>query len=87
VFSEVYYAGGWNAFIDGQKADYAKVDYALRGMSLPAGKHTVEFRFEPKSYTIGRSISIASNILVLLAIVAAIFFYFRKDDKPDAHVL
>jgi uncharacterized membrane protein YfhO len=87
VFSEVYYKSGWNDFVDGQKTDYAKVDYVLRGMYLPAGKHTIEFKFEPKSFTIGRSISIWSNILVFLAIAAAIFFYFKQKDKPDAHVL
>jgi hypothetical protein len=87
AFSEVYYKSGWNAFVDGQKTDYAKVDYVLRGMYLPAGKHTIEFKFEPKSFTIGRSISIWSNILVFLAIAAAIFFYFKQKDKPDAHVL
>lgn len=71
VFSEVYYKSGWNAFLDAKKVDYAKVDYVLRGMYLPAGKHAIEFRFEPKSFAIGRMISIWCNSLVLLAVVAA----------------
>ncbi len=87
VFSEVYYKSGWNAFIDGQKADYVKVNYVLRGMVLPAGKHTIEFRFEPGSVSTGRMITIISNILVMLAIAAALYFYFRNRNKPDAHVL
>ena len=36
-------------------APYCKVDYVLRGMSVPAGDHTIEFRFEPKSYIIGNT--------------------------------
>ena len=45
VFSEIYYDKGWNSFIDGNPAPYCKVDYVLRGMSVPAGDHTIEFRF------------------------------------------
>ena len=78
VFSEVYYPEGWNAFIDGNKADYVKTNYVLRGMYLPAGDHQVEFRFEPKSFTIGRMITIWSNILVILSGIAAIVFYVRR---------
>ena len=66
VFSEVYYPLGWNVFIDGKKADYLKTDYVLRGMYIPAGDHKIEFRFEPKSFTTGRMISIIANILVVL---------------------
>jgi hypothetical protein len=88
VLSEVYYPLGWDAFIDGKKADYVKTDYVLRGMFVPAGDHEIEFRFEPKSYYTGRTITIIANILVFLALIAAIVFYAtRKKGKPDAHVL
>lgn len=87
VFSEVYYPEGWNVFIDGTKADYVKTDYVLRGMYIPAGNHEIEWRFEPKSFTIGRMISIISNILVALLLIATIIFYAMKKEKPDAHLL
>ncbi len=87
MLSEVYYPLGWNAFIDGQKADYVKTDYVLRGMYVPAGDHQIEFRFEPKSFTIGRTITIIANIAVMIAILLAILFYTRKENKPDAHLL
>jgi len=88
VLSEVYYPLGWNAFIDGKKADYVKTDYVLRGMFVPAGDHEIEFRFEPKSYYTGRTITIIANILVFLALIAALVFYStRKKEKPNAHVL
>lgn len=85
VFSEVYYPLGWDAFIDGQKADYVKTDYVLRGMYIPAGDHEIEFRFEPKSYSIGRTISIIANLLVMLVLIGAITFYVTK--KPGTKVL
>lgn len=87
VLSEVYYPLGWNAFIDGKKTDYVKTDYMLRGMYVPAGDHEIEFRFEPKSYTTGRMITIIANLLVMLALLAAIVVYIRRKPKPDAHLL
>ncbi len=78
VLSEVYYNAGWDAFIDGQKADYAKVNYVLRGLYVPAGKHRIEFRFEPTSFSTGRTITIWSTILIYLLVIASIVLYFRK---------
>lgn len=82
VFSEVYYNKGWNVFVDGKPADYAKVNYVLRGMFLTAGKHDIEFRFEPKSYTTGRMISIWSNILIILTLIVAIYFSTKQKIQP-----
>ena len=87
VFSEVYYPAGWNAYIDGNKAEYVKTNYVLRGMYVPAGNHEIEFRFEPKSFTIGRTITIIANILVFLSMITAAVFYFKRSRKPDAHLL
>lgn len=87
VFSEIYYPRGWNVYVDGKKSDYFKTDYALRGMYLPAGNHKIEFRFEPESFTIGRTITIIGTLLVFLICLAAIIFYIRKKPRPNAHVL
>ncbi len=69
VFSEIYYDKGWNAYIDDEPVDHFRVNYVLRGMVIPAGEHTVEFKFEPKSYYTGNKISLASSLLMLLAVV------------------
>ena len=71
VFSEIYYDKGWNAFVDGRKADYLRVDYLLRGMSVPAGDHTIEFRFEPRSFAIGERLSVWSSVVIYLLLIAA----------------
>lgn len=47
VFSEIYYPHGWQAYIDGQPVDHFRVNYILRALDIPAGKHTVCFEFHP----------------------------------------
>ncbi len=77
VFSEIYYPEGWKATIDGKPAKIVQVDYILRGLAVPPGRHKIVMVFEPKPYTIGYKIAFASSvilvIIVLLAIVLAVF--------------
>lgn len=81
VFSEIYYAKGWDAFIDGKEVPHFRVNYILRGMVLPAGDHTVEFKFHPKSYYTGNTVSLASSILLILAVAGYAFSEYRKKPK------
>lgn len=81
VFSEVYYAGGWKAFIDGKETPIAKVNYILRGIAVPAGKHAIEFRFEPSSYYKGKKITSVATIAMLLLLVAALLAEWRNRKK------
>ncbi len=78
VFSEVYYDGGWKAFIDGKEAPVVKVNYVLRGLQLPAGVHKIQFRFEPQDYYLGRKLTTIFTVLLLILIAAAIFFEWRN---------
>ena len=77
VFSEIYYPKGWKSFIDGKETPHIQVDYVLRGLVIPAGKHQVEFKFEPSSYYLGNKVSLASSILLLLAIGGYLFYSFK----------
>lgn len=78
VFSEIYYADGWNAYLDGELSPHYRVNYVLRGMRIPAGKHTIEFKFEPKVIQQGKMISMGSYLL-LLFIPLGWFFYEKKN--------
>ncbi|UAB75240.1 YfhO family protein [Mesoflavibacter sp. SCSIO 43206] len=82
VFSEMYYANGWNAYIDGNLKPHYKVNYALRGLQIPKGKHTVEFKFEPKVVKSGSQIALTSSVILFLLIIGGLFYLF-KTNKPE----
>lgn len=78
VFSEIYYSKGWKVTIDGEKVDYARTNYILRGLEIPSGDHTIVFSFEPESYAIGNNISLASSILLLLLCLGIFGFEIKN---------
>jgi hypothetical protein len=65
VLSENYYPG-WRAYVDGRAAETLRVDYNLRGVSLPSGEHVVEFVYRPKSVLAGFLISLLVSAALLL---------------------
>ncbi|MBI3883614.1 MAG: YfhO family protein [Sphingobacteriales bacterium] len=83
VFSEMYYSKGWDAYIDGKLTDYAKVDYALRGLAIPAGKHTIEFKFESKLLNLGEKIANYAAIFSLLFIVISLFMIWKNNRNSN----
>ena len=78
VFSEVYYPDGWNAYLDGKKVEYAKADYVLRGLTVPAGKHAIKFVFEPTIYKKGLTISYIGSFFIALFVLGGLFMNWRE---------
>ena len=78
VFSEIYYPDGWQATIDGQAAELGRADYILRTMYVPAGKHTIEMRFDPKSLHVTESIAYGALALLVIGIIAAVLIARKK---------
>lgn len=78
VFSEMYYQNGWKATIDGKEAQILNVNYVLRGLKVPSGKHTIEFKFEPEVVKTGSTIALMSSIGMLLLIGAGVYFERKK---------
>lgn len=81
VFSEVYYSKGWQAYIDGKPVDHLKANYVLRAMPVPAGEHTIEFRFDPQSHKIGSTVTIICSALMLLLLAFGLFKAWKGKDQ------
>lgn len=73
VTSDVFYPG-WSASVDGHPASLVRADYALRGVAVPAGEHTVRFEFRPRSFYQGAAIS----AVTLLLLAATVWFASRR---------
>lgn len=75
VFSEIYYGPnkGWQAYIDGKPVEHIRVNYLLRGMRLPSGKHKVTFEFRPDAYFTGEKVSLVCSISLLGLLLLAGF--------------
>ena len=80
VFSEIFYDKGWTAYVDGVQTPYFRADYLLRAIELPAGCHTVEWRFRAPHWGTVEGVTGFCSAAILLAIVglAAVGWYKRK---------
>ncbi|MFB9053764.1 YfhO family protein [Formosa undariae] len=84
VFSEIYYSEGWNAYIDNALVPHERVNYILRGLDIPAGNHTIEFKFEPAVVKKGSTIALASSVVLGILILLGLFFGFKnRSTKVD----
>ena len=87
VFSEIYYEGGnedWKTYLDGEQVDHIRVNYLLRGMRVPEGKHTIEFKFHPRSYYLGEKISLVLSIILFAVLITTLVLQFKYAKGQDA---
>jgi len=81
VFSEMYYEKGWKANIDGKDTGIFRVDYTLRGLQIPSGKHMIEFKFEPQVIQTGSTITLISSLGMLLLLIGGIYVERKKKEN------
>ncbi|HNT22672.1 MAG TPA: YfhO family protein, partial [Saprospiraceae bacterium] len=77
---------GWQAYVDGQPADHIRVNYVFRGMKIPSGNHTIEFKFIPVKVL--RSIKLGfwlNNLagLLLLGLCGWLFYSWYKTEASS----
>ena len=77
VFSEIYYPSGWEVFVDGEKSNFFDVNYLLRGMLIPKGKHKIDFYFSPKIVNTGINIRIIT-IIITFSLIAYMLYRENK---------
>ena len=77
VFSEIYYPSGWKVFIDGEKSNFFDINYLLRGMLIPEGKHEIDFFFSPEIVKTGINIRIIT-IIITFSLIAYMLYRENK---------
>ena len=77
VFSEIYYPSGWKVFIDGERSNFFDINYLLRGMIIPEGKHEIEFFFSPEIVKTGINIRIIT-IIITFSLIAYMLYRENK---------
>jgi len=78
VFSEIWFPWGWKATVDGEAAPLARVNYLLRAMHIPAGRHEIVMTFDPDSVRVTSAVAYTSVVLIYLLALAALFVEYRR---------
>ena len=81
VFSEIYDADGWTAEIDGRPARPLRADYILRALELPAGRHTVEWRYRAPHWALAEGITLLFSLATLAAFVITLIYSIRNERR------
>ena len=86
VFSEIYYRGDtdWKVTIDGKEVPHMRVNYTLRALRIPAGKHTINFTFDPPVVRLGDTLDLTFNVLLIIFLAGALVYTLRTNKpKPE----
>lgn len=83
VVSEINYPPGWRATIDGKPADIVQANYLLRGIVVPAGKHTIEMNYVRDGFATHKMIVLALNVAMLALLGYGAWHYRRRPEEED----
>lgn len=74
VLADAWYPG-WVAEVDGSAVEIRPANYLFRAVPVPAGKHSVEFTYQPSSFSTGVGLSLVGlTTTVLIGLLC-----FRRD--------
>ena len=59
---------GWKAYVDERETKIYRAGYAFRAIFVPSGKHTIMFSYNPKSFYIGTSVTLATIMAIMVYI-------------------
>lgn len=81
VFSEIYYPENWTAYVDGKATEIFPVNYVLRAIKVPAGKHKIEFKYVDERFRKAESMNLLGSILVTAILAGSVIFYVIRRKK------
>ena len=81
VFSEIFTKQGWRVTIDGVEARPLRADYILRAVEMPAGKHTIEWRYRAPNWALVEGIAMAFSVAVLAGFILTLLYFIRNAQR------
>jgi hypothetical protein len=84
VFADIWYPHGWEAYVDGKETPIVRANYVLRAIKVPAGQHTIDFKFRPKSFQTGNTLALISSVVLIGLLIAAVILMYRKQNRAAA---
>lgn len=82
VFSEVFYdKGGWDVTLDGQPVSHFRADYILRAMTIPAGKHEIDFHYTPHARVLGCKVSNIASVVCIMVILLGLALGMKRQQR------
>jgi len=76
-----HYDPDWKVFVDGKPERLLRCNYIMRGVHTPAGKHSIEFRFQPTATAFYVSLS---SLVAGLALCGFLAMSRKSPPPPDA---
>ncbi len=74
--------GGWSAYVDGKKCDTQTAAGEFVSVIVPAGTHTVEYRYRAPGFAVGLLIAGACIVILIFSRKISVFFISLKKEKP-----
>lgn len=78
MYTSIPYEDGWKAYVDDKEVEITPIaDNAMVTIDLPAGTHTVTFKYSPKGFVACATVCVVC-ILIFIAIIVFEAFYLKK---------
>ncbi len=81
LYIPVPYNKYWNAYVDGEKVDIMRANYAFIAITVPEGEHKVEFIYSNKAYHFGLKLSLTTITLLTIFFIVYYFVNKRKEGR------
>jgi hypothetical protein len=73
---------GWRATVDGRPVSLEPFAGAMLELRVPAGRHSVELRYWPRSFTAGIVVAAVTLVVLLVSVLASLTRRSNRRDKP-----
>ena len=80
--ADCYYPS-WQAYVDGEKTEILLANAAFRAVSLNAGEHRVEFKYESKTFRTASSMTYLGSLFVILTIAFSLFIHHKNRNTEN----